>query len=600
MKNYIKMKNQESAIFNSFINVYDLENFELYSQTRDKSFRFVKFTGGNYAFLKEYLMNGRENLDIWPKKRLKRNYYYTIGRNLTFQEVELLDLRCCIASNPFLVTEEGRIPLFFDIEKARTYLQLDKQNCVFCYDEVENDSLTSIKNLYRYDQEQNSYFLYNQYHKRGFSLRELPDSKEWYVGNFQDGLITSQRDLRAVPTRENHSVRFDVDFPMMADKIRKAIYEINKLRDDINEPIVFNPSWEDYERFRVIGTAATNTNDLNNFATKLYNIIYEETKNDGKNRAQLPLKDHKFVTIVNELRNYFAHGRSEYEEQEGLSISDICENYSLGSSIPEDLSGLNKMQEGILQDFILFLGELYNYVKKNAKIKGRILCDSEGDMYCGSVLFPDEFQQYVNCYCQISVEHRTENKDARTSHKYKYYCNQPDFIDLSKKIEGIICIQDNKPLCQGIMLPENLINHEGMPIIISKIRSYKGTKTCLEYAFQEATAGVVTKDIDGNLYVEDVLISKDSNIKEGACVYVPNKNPTSNGKYPYMCNNPQIYEGIVQKSGFYYYCGPFLLPTNESYKEGDKLRLLRGCENTNLSTKDKYKYFAFKWSLVKN
>lgn len=589
------MENMQDITNNSFINVYDLEHFELYSQTRQLYFRFVKFTGDNYGFLRDYLKNGRDNLEVWPVKRLKRNFYYTFGRDLKFQEVELFDLRCCIASNPFICIDKELFSLSFSRESAKSFLKENDKNYVFCYNEFENDTFNSIKNLYRFDRINNTYLLFNQDHRRGFSMNDLPISSEWFVGNIQDGLINSQRELKVVLTRDNHSVRFDVDFAMMANNIVRMIYEINKLRDDVKEPIIFNPSWEDYYRFKVIGTAVTNIGNLSNFAIKLYNIVYEETKNNGKNRAQLPREfiGHWFVKVVNELRNNFAHGKSEYFNT-GISISDICENYSVGSSVPEDLNGLEKMQEGILRDFISFLDELHLFVKKNARIKGRILCDEYGNVYCNSVFFPEDFQKYVNCYCQISAGNRTDNIDEKTSLKYKYYCDQPDFIELSKKIEGNICIKNNIPYCGDVKMSDDLRNHVGKPVIISKIRVYKGEKICYEYIFKSITniAGVVIKDSEGNKIVENILLP--DFVNEGDCICVPNVQLSSNEKYSYMCVNPQPFEGVVQKTGSCYHCGPFLLPFKNTYEEGDKLCLLHGTKNNSWS-KNQYKYFAYSW-----
>lgn len=463
------------------INVYNLTQFELSNCLRNQSFRFIKYNGSNYDELRAYLSAGNSQwlTQIWQSNRLNKGCYYTFGSH-GFQEVQFYDIRCCIASNPYLIRDGEKVKLSLNTEHIQDYLLSHPSSYAFCYEHIES--------LYYYNPKINSFCFRNSKHKRGIAKKELPLSNEWYLG-CDDGLLKYNENFKTVYTLDIHSVRFDVDFLSMANRVVELIFLINKTKHDFGEEIIFLPSWEDYERHKILSTPITNRPSLQLFAAKLYNYLYEETKREiedsaghksSLNRASLPeeYKNDKFIRYVNELRNYFAHGVSEYKTTSPITINTICEDYSIGQGLPQEgnLHAFNKLQEGLLRDFIHYLEGLYNLIKKRSKISGKIVFEDDF-VVCANVQLHNRFKEFAGCYCQISANHRTENTNDSTKEKFPFYCKTPDFIILSNPILGIIeqdgsevfCLDNNGVEKRKIRLTKEYEFSIGKRIKIEKI-----------------------------------------------------------------------------------------------------------------------------------
>lgn len=50
------------------INIYKKDKFELYSLLRDRSFRYIRYTGHNYNEIIEYIRGVSPNTTIWPEE----------------------------------------------------------------------------------------------------------------------------------------------------------------------------------------------------------------------------------------------------------------------------------------------------------------------------------------------------------------------------------------------------------------------------------------------------------------------------------------------------------------------------------------------------
>jgi len=162
----------------NLINIYTKEKFTLYSSTRNKRFRFIRYTGNNYSEIVSYIKEISPNTYIWEESLLRRGTLYGYsGRTSLFEPVLEHNIRTVIANNPYLVTESGDIvSLKLTNEEALDYLKLNRRNRVFCYED--------ILAAFYYNPDLYSLIAIDQNHPKGISCSELPKDKEWYIGSF--------------------------------------------------------------------------------------------------------------------------------------------------------------------------------------------------------------------------------------------------------------------------------------------------------------------------------------------------------------------------------------------------------------------------------
>lgn len=451
----------------SIRSVYNKEYFELYSEKRNRSFRFAKYNGNNYEELCKYIHEVSPNTEIWEEYKMTKNSFYTYsGRTYQFNEVPLWEMRCCIVSNPFLLLDGERIPLTLSQSEAEEYLKLSDKNTVFCYDDLCVN--------YMYNSESCEYVLIDRNHPRGISSANLNNHQEWYIG-----IIDNIHELPNPCTPhyqfDIHIVHFEYGLREKADKIVSLIYEINKLAHITQDgKIIFKPSWEDFKRYKTLFLKCQKESHLKDFVQTLYNYIYEETKDyqkDQKNkitRMTLPPKfrSSKFVTMVGEFRNYYDHGISEYESNKE-SINQIFIKYLNINTPPKQVTDYERIQLGLLNDFELFLKTLYDSIGKNRKIVDYISTDDKGNVYCSNVLLPRDLFGFKGCRCQLSQI--VNNNIIGLNKKYEYYCQFPDFIYFRR--EGVIEYDDQGFLkCHNILIPDDSLRlYLGKKAIVNKI-----------------------------------------------------------------------------------------------------------------------------------
>ncbi|MDE6083620.1 MAG: hypothetical protein K2G11_03960, partial [Muribaculaceae bacterium] len=223
------------------INIYDLKYFELFSEKRNRSFRFALYDGSNYQELANYINSISPNTTIWEESLLQKNKYYSYsGRDFSFQEIHEWDLRPCIASNPYLIQDNQKIPIFMSYEDAVSYLKQSPTHRVFAYE--------SIADTFAYDQQQGCFIIYNSDHHRGMSVSELPKYSEWYAV-IDDKLHLLFEHIEPKYVFSSHQVHFDFGLRKKADSIIDLIYDINQISFlSLDKKCVFNASWEDTKR----------------------------------------------------------------------------------------------------------------------------------------------------------------------------------------------------------------------------------------------------------------------------------------------------------------------------------------------------------------
>lgn len=403
------------------INIYDLKYFELYSEKRNRSFRFALYDGTNYQEIVEYIHGISPNTIAWDESLLQKNKYYSFsGRDFSFQEIPKWELRPCIASNPFLVQDDVKVPIYMSYEEAVSYLMQSASNRVFAFE--------SIADTYTYNSQDKCFVIYNTDHHRGLSLNELPKYKEWYAVT-ADRLHLLFEHIDAKYVYSSHQVHFDFGLRQKADSIIDLIYEINHITVHSSyKKCIFNASWEDTRRYRTLYKTCLHDHQFRAFVSVLYNYIFEETKGKNENghkvnRELLPqtFRHDEFVLHVNEFRNFYSHGQDEYETTY-LSSTDLFNLY-INSSFPRIEADYETLQTKLLDGFITFLNKLKEYLTLNSLVEGIICLDDSDNVHCSNVLLPKELAVWGGYKC--AIKHKVKNEIHTLKGSYPFFSRFP-------------------------------------------------------------------------------------------------------------------------------------------------------------------------------
>ena len=452
----------------NIINIYKLDEFELFSKIRNKSFRFIKYTGENYDRLCEYFLAKYPNAEICESNYLTKGQFYTIDRYYKISAVYKHNLRFCIINNPYLVNSDQTITsLSFDNKTASDYLMEDDNNLIFGYNAFDKDFVVKT---FGYDSQTKSYLLFSKTHQHGLSISELPIGAEWYAG-INDGFYKLPFEYEVYQDSSTHTVHQNVNLRSIVDKIARCIYLINKNQYVNNEDIVFKPSWEEYERQRNLYTMISSRDGLEKFIQSLYSYLFESTKDmdTGVTRKKLPetMRNHIFVQIVGEFRNYFDHSQSDYVCRSNISISEIFVKYIGRREEPNLSNDFEDIQIGMLNHFLEYLYELLNYYQKRIFREGIILQDENGTIFCLDVKLPDYIKPFVGCKCKVN--NLNYNLDTLTNERYKMYCGHPYIL---KNIEGEISVDPESLICNcnNITLPDECKIYKGQFVKIASLQ----------------------------------------------------------------------------------------------------------------------------------
>lgn len=105
----------------------------------------------------------------------------------------------------------------------------------------------------------------------------------------------------------------EIELPIsfkLTDQITDYIANINFTCSNKGKDYIFEPLNEDESLYRDLRLPAIDRNQASQFASSLYRIVYEKTKENDENRARLPksISKSNFVRIVNVLRHIIGKG----------------------------------------------------------------------------------------------------------------------------------------------------------------------------------------------------------------------------------------------------------------------------------------------------
>ena len=449
------------------INIYTKEKFTLMSRTRNKQFRFIRYNGSNYLELKRFINEFSPNTNVWEERLLKIGVLYGYsGRTAQFLPTIEFDIRCIIASNPLLITENGTaIPLSMTGDEASEYLQQNFHNKVFCYED--------ILATFTYNPDKHVYLAFDQYHPKGVECSELPQGQEWFVGSC-DNIHKTPFTLEAVYQHSLHIVDIRFKFNNDVEKIEKLKYQINKTLNIRKQKIMFAPTWENYVRRQKLASPCLKYAEFQEFVRAIYQVIYEETKVNGFTRQTLgSFQSHFFTKIVGGLRHRYAHGEDGFVSSDVIPLDEIYLRYLKIDNEPQCPDDFLTVQHGVLTDCQSFMEEILDSLHKKSRIKDIIQEDDSGNIFCGKALLPNDFGTYKGLNCCIL--NYVSNEDSQTKDSYPYYSEEPEYIEVN--FEGVISVTDNNVChCNGYTLSPSLLEEVGQAIVVTSVQPFHNTK----------------------------------------------------------------------------------------------------------------------------
>lgn len=469
------------------LNVYTQSSFILKNKNRNREFFYCRYYGNNYKDMKDLFAQYSPNTEIWEESALEKNVLYDYSGNTgQFQKVNELEIRCIIASNPYIKIDGIFKPLFFSTKYAEKYLKANKYHRVFRYGYNEE-----VLDTYAYDPIDNCFKLYNYAHPKG-TENPLPESKEWFIC-IKDKLYHSPIKYVVIPTKDQHTVRFKRDLTGFIDDIEDQKYNINEKAYHQNKTIIFQPSWNYFHKIKTLRKQCNSKEDFKNFINEMYHIIFEETKRKKTAKASLgKFKNDDFVTYVNELRNGSgAHDKASYKAvNQEITYETICQHYLGHNSIPRPEEYFD-LQKGLLEDFKIFLDKIFEG-KYAEKCKAIIQRDDNGYIHCSNCLLPEIYGNFVGneCECITFKEH----PDDKLKNIYPFYCERPEYI--MTKYNGIVefCEEFQKCFCGPYRLNLSMKQLCGHRIKNLKIKPYKH-----KYMTPQKLGEVVDYEFDNDL-----------------------------------------------------------------------------------------------------
>ncbi|KAA6351901.1 hypothetical protein EZS27_000698 [termite gut metagenome] len=188
-------------------------------------------------------------------------------------------------------------------------------------------------------------------------------SYEISIGFYRDYLLASLNDADRLKPKISESQAF-------TDKITGLIETINKTNFNKKKIYIFDPVNDSASLEKDLRTLCSTKEQFADFASSLYKVYFERTKDNDKNKAKLPynFKNSEFSRIVDTLRHSLGGGHemdklSQYEGQ--MSKVEMLEILTDSKNEPYNTEDFEKLQIEILKRFEKELTILLNEVRKD-------------------------------------------------------------------------------------------------------------------------------------------------------------------------------------------------------------------------------------------
>ena len=442
----------------SEIDIYNKDKFILHSEIRNMDFPFIRYKGNNYEELNTFITSFSPNTVIDPNVLKSGELYTYSAKYFTLQHVPISELRCVIASNPYLVKDNGDcIPLALDRNQAEAFLKENRHHKMFTYE--------NILETYTYSPERSAYMVYNRQHPKGMVSNQLPEYYEWYIGR-SDYSFHCWKNPVPEYDEAHHLVHVRPSFDELVRQIEKEEYKINKKRSMQGLPILFPRPLNSWSRHNKLIKVCLNKGAFKVFLSNFYFVI--EPMKSGSPSTTKTLSeyaDSEFIKTVKILYDFYNLGEVSDDNSTSQAFQKYLE-HNQGPNMPNEYA---KLQEGILTDYLAFLRNIQNTLTKKLTISGKICQDEQKNLYCGKAILPNTFYPFRGCQCKITS--LTKNNDASTNSQYPYFSNKLDSVDIyrkgtiSKDKEGTMHVEE-------FILNGTADEHIGDDIMIRAVRPF--------------------------------------------------------------------------------------------------------------------------------
>ena len=409
----------------SIKDVYKKDKFVLRSVTRNKDFPFIRFNGNNFEELKSFITSYSSNTVIDEPGLLKEGELYTYsGRYFTLKRIPIDQLRYVIASNPYLVTENGDcIPLTLDHQQAEAYLKENRHHKLFTYN--------NILATYKYSPEYSSFVMYDRSHPKGMSINGLLHGYEWYIGG-DDGTNRLWKLIAIEKDDTLHTIDIRPSFSFSVQRIGDLIHNINNKLVLQRRALLFNESWDNLERRKILKARCHNKASFKRFVNALFHTLFRERDNESSSTTTSfgTFANEPFIQSIETLHDYYEYGKDSFQ----TSVGQVFQQYLEHNQGPQDIDDYEKLQVSLLNDCYFFLKKVYDSILDEIRIEGTIGQDDQGHLYCGKALLSQNLYIYRGCKCVITS--LVKNPDEKTVGKFPFYSNKLNIVTLNRM--GII------------------------------------------------------------------------------------------------------------------------------------------------------------------
>lgn len=409
----------------SIKDVYKKDKFVLRSVTRNKDFPFIRFNGNNFEELKSFITSYSSNTVIDEPGLLKEGELYTYsGRYFTLKRIPIDQLRYVIASNPYLVTENGDcIPLTLDHQQAEAYLKENRHHKLFTFN--------NILATYKYSPEYSSFVMYDRSHPKGMSINGLLHGYEWYIGG-DDGTNRLWKLIAIEKDDTLHTIDIRPSFSFSVQRIGDLIHNINNKLVLQRRALLFNESWDNLERRKILKARCHNKASFKRFVNALFHTLFRERDNESSSTTTSfgTFANEPFIQSIETLHDYYEYGKDSFQ----TSVGQVFQQYLEHNQGPQDIDDYEKLQVSLLNDCYFFLKKVYDSILDEIRIEGTIGQDDQGHLYCGKALLSQNLYIYRGCKCVITS--LVKNPDEKTVGKFPFYSNKLNIVTLNRM--GII------------------------------------------------------------------------------------------------------------------------------------------------------------------
>lgn len=433
------------------LDIFQKEKFQLYSKTRDRHFRFIRYNGRNYDEIVSFIHGLSPNTEIWPEERLKVGTLYNYsGRDYKMGYVDRTNLRGVIVNNPFIICENGQeIPLALNRDEAVSYLSLSSKHAVFC----PQKALATFK----MDLNDGKLYEYSKDHPKGIDREKLP-LDEFYICSepVKDFSYNAEFDI------DRHELIITYQFKNLVENFEKTKYYINRLCIQSRHKLIFEPTWDNWKTRYVLSQPCLNSWDLMDVLKRLHSMVFDDM-GDRKQLDAIKIGNHPFVKDLKDFFDYFVLGKMKSETVEKKLLL-----YYNSTDRPACANDFENLQKGLYEDFRIFLNEIFARLNESKSKTVIIQQDDNGNVHNRDIQFADYLSEYKGCMCTFSHFKRNNNIESG----YDYYCDKVDYVEI--KEEGVIQVDSDSNLFLGkYLIPKKWGFKEGESIKITQIRPNK-------------------------------------------------------------------------------------------------------------------------------